>query len=112
MAETLRRTERIRRRAEFQQVYEQGARVHGRYLTLLVLSNGLAVSRLGIVATRKLGGAVRRNRAKRLVRELFRHNKPAPGLDVIVIPRPELPDVPFDSLQSDYRASLRRRVRR
>ena len=43
--------ERIRRRAEFQQVYERGVRIHSRYSTLFVLPNELAVGRLGIAAT-------------------------------------------------------------
>ena len=38
----LARSERIRRRAEYQQIYERGVKVHGRYLTLFLLANGLA----------------------------------------------------------------------
>ena len=76
------RTERIRRRSDFQEVYERGTRVQGRYATLFVFRRGLDVGRLGVAATKKLGGAVQRNRAKRLIREVFRRNKPAPGFDV------------------------------
>ena len=86
----LARNERIRKRVEFKQVYDRGLRVHGRYATIFLLSNGLSVGRLGIAATRKLGGAVERNRAKRLIREVFRHNKLAPGFDVVVVPKREL----------------------
>ncbi len=103
--------ERIRRRADFQRVYEHGARSHTRFMTLFILANDLAVTRLGVAATRKLGDAVRRNRAKRLVRELFRRNKTLPGFDVVVIPRRELLDAEFASLEADYRAALRRRPR-
>jgi ribonuclease P protein component len=51
--------ERIRRRVEYQAVYDRGVKVHSRYLTLFTLRNSLSVGRLGIAATRKLGGAVR-----------------------------------------------------
>ena len=108
MTQGLSAQERIRRRAEFQQVYERGVRTHARFMTLFVLPNSLAVTRLGVAATRKLGDAVRRNRAKRLVREVFRRNKTLPGFDVVVVPRRELLDAEFSSLEADYRAALRR----
>jgi ribonuclease P protein component len=57
-------SERIRRRAEFQGVYERGIRIRGRYSTTFFLPNNSGSGRLGIAATKKLGGAVPRNRAK------------------------------------------------
>ncbi len=107
----LSRGEHIRRRADFQRVYERGLKTHARFMTLFVLANSMPVTRLGVAATRKLGNAVRRNRAKRLVREVFRRNKTVPGFDVVVVPRPELLDAEFSSLEADYRTALRRRVR-
>src|SRR5215210_2291588 len=94
--------ERIRRRAEFQLVYERGTRMHSRYSTLFTLPNSLAIGRLGIAATRKLGGAVVRNRAKRLIREIFRRNKLAPGYDVVVVPKRELLKASLITLEEDY----------
>lgn len=86
-------------------------RAHARFMTLIILANNLPVTRLGVAATRRLGDAAHRNRAKRLVREVFRRNKTLPGFDVVVVPRPELLDAEFSSLEADYRAALRRRVR-
>ena len=106
-----RQNERIRRRADFQHVYEHGVRIRSRYATLFVLANSLEVGRLGIAATRKLGGAVERNRAKRLIREVFRRNKIASGFDVIVVPKRELLDASLTVLEADYRQSLERRLR-
>jgi len=64
---------RLRKRAEFLRVYEQGTRIEGRYLTVFRLPNGLNRHRVGITATRKaIGKAHDRNRAKRLLRETFR----------------------------------------
>ena len=104
--------ERIRRRAEYLQIYDRGAKTHGRYLTLFTLSNGLPVGRLGIAATRKLGGAVERNRAKRLIREVFRRNKLAPGFDIVVIPKRELLDASLTALETEFRITLERSLRR
>ena len=104
--------ERIRRRPEFQRVYEQGVRTHSRYCTVFILANAGGVGRLGIAATRKLGGAVQRNRAKRLIREVFRRNKIAAGFDVVVIPKRDLLDASLSTLEADYRALLARRLAR
>ena len=80
-------------------------------MTLFVAKNGGKGSRLGIAATRKLGSAIARNRAKRLARELFRKQKPPAGLDVILVPRREMLDAPFASLEADYSTTLARRDR-
>ncbi len=99
---------RIRRRPEFLRVYEQGLRVRARLMTVVALPNALGRSRLGIAATRKLGGAVVRNRARRLVRELFRHADVPPGLDIVVIPRPDMLNADNRALQAEFRYVLRR----
>jgi ribonuclease P protein component len=107
---------RIRRRVEFQHVFDQGRRIHGRYLTLVAAPNGGSQDRLGIVASKKLGGAVTRNRAKRLIREMFRRQdgegSPQAGADIVVIPRTGMPEVPFAILLKDFETSVRRVPRR
>ena len=110
--ETFRRNEHIRRRVEYQQIYDRGVRIHGRYLTMFTLSNNLPVGRLGIAASRKLGGAIDRNRAKRLIREVFRRNKLAPGFDIVVIPKRELLDASLTALETEFRNTLERSLRR
>jgi ribonuclease P protein component len=78
-------------------------------MTVFVVENGGRASRLGIAATRKMGAAVERNRAQRLARELFRRHKIDAGLDVIIVPRREMVDAPFATLEADYLATLERR---
>jgi len=103
--------ERIRRRIDFQQVYARGIKVQSRYCTLFALRNEGSQGRLGIAATRKLGGAVQRNLAKRLIREIFRRNKIAAGFDVVVIPRRESLDAGLSVLEADYRSTVERAIR-
>ena len=108
---TFRQAERVRKRAEYQQIYDRGVKVNSRAFTLFRFANGLEVGRLGIAATRKLGGAVVRNRAKRLVREVFRRNKLAPGFDIVIVPRRELLDTGLIALEREFRNSLERSAR-
>jgi ribonuclease P protein component len=103
--------QRIRRRPEFERIYNQGARIRGRFMTLFVLPNGGQVPRFGVAATKKLGSAVERNRAKRLSREVFRRHKVAAGLDIVIVPRREMLDAPFSNLEADYHTTLARRNR-
>jgi len=89
--------------------------MRGRFLTLLVASGETPRTRLGIVASRKLGDSVRRNRAKRLIREIFRTSDSQGDLirvDLVVIPRVELFDATYANLQEDFRGALTRGISR
>src|SRR5512134_3094397 len=92
MSARFRASQRLRTRAEFDRVFRRGARLDGRLFTLLVAANGGAQDRLGLAVSRKVGGAVARNRARRLLRESFRRMPPAerPALDLVVLAKPEL----------------------
>lgn len=81
-------------------------------MTLLALPNTHGVDRLGIIASRRLGGAVLRNAAKRRIREMFRladPSAPAPrAFDIVVIPRREVVKNTFADLQIEFNAALRK----
>jgi len=66
------------------------------------------VTRIGLVASRRVGNAIRRNRAKRLLRELFRQNKAAfpQGFDLIFVAHAELPAKSIAELQAGLPAVL------
>ena len=100
---------RLRARAEFVLVQQGGRRVSGRYMTLIGLPNSLGSDRFGIVASRRVGGAVVRNRAKRRLREIFRREQPegrGRSLDVVAIARRELVEAPFAAAEADFVAAL------
>jgi ribonuclease P protein component len=98
--------QRISKRSDFERVYATGSRRRGALMTLFVVRTSGMSMRTGIAATKKLGSAVRRNRAKRLAREMLRRHKAAPGTDVVLVPRREMLDADFRRIEADYLALL------
>jgi ribonuclease P protein component len=67
------RSVRLLRREQFTEALATGPAARRRFFTLFVRSNGLSLARIGIIASKRVAPrAVDRNRAKRLVREVFR----------------------------------------
>jgi ribonuclease P protein component len=80
---------RLRRTSDVQRVYDEGRSWAHPLLVLVARLNGLDFSRVGVTASRKVGGAVARNRAKRLLREAGRHlyTQLEAGWDVMLVAR-------------------------
>lgn len=86
---TLKRRDRVRRRADFVRAYEVGRRFSMPLMMVWVAANGARETRIGISVSRRHGNSVRHNRLRRVVREAFRRVRAdlPRGLDVIVSPR-------------------------
>lgn len=80
---------RVRKRATFQNAYVSGNKRVGGHCVLFAAATEAGPCRLGVTATKKLGNAVQRNRAKRLVREAFRRvrTQMPVGYDYVVVAR-------------------------
>ena len=89
---------RLTRSSDFQRVYRQGSSTASRFLVLHYFAQPAgagAEPRLGLSVSKKLGGAVVRNRVKRLLREAFREcAERLPGdYDYVLIARPHLTEL-------------------
>lgn len=82
-------TETLNKNKDFLFLYRKGKSVVGRYAVIYVRPNKKPYNRLGITAGKKVGNAVHRNRAKRIIRQAYRENeKDIPlGLDIVIVAR-------------------------
>ena len=91
---------RLTRPAQFQETYAQGRRWVGPHMVLWLREGPDAGLRLGVVASKKVGNAVHRNRAKRRLREAYRRQRDqfSGPYDVVLVARRGLPRAPWDEV--------------
>lgn len=104
MKETLRPHERFRKRKDFSHIYRRGSRYRGKGFILIYLSNKLQFSRMAVVASKKIGNAVVRNRVKRRFRALFRTNKNLlqESFDLVVITQKSIEKIAWSEVQKEF----------
>ena len=108
---------RVRKRVEFLRIQDGGLRVStSRFVLILSASAAPGSPRLGITASRRVGNAVVRSRAKRLIREAFRATRelwPA-GVDLVVIVKHATGESKLDSVIAEFvgaRPQIEKRLR-
>lgn len=84
----------LRKDKDFSAIYRRGKSVGDRYLVLFYRPNNLTYNRTGFLASKKVGNSVKRNRAKRLMKESFRKIEAylPTGYDFIIIARNTIND--------------------
>jgi ribonuclease P protein component len=115
------RERRIRKRPDFLRVQSHGERATTPHFVLLVDARDggarqerLGPSRLGVVATKKVGDATARNRIKRVCRECFRlwPDFVPPGIDLVVIAREGADGLPLAQVREEWRKARAQLLRR
>ncbi|OGP86345.1 MAG: ribonuclease P protein component [Deltaproteobacteria bacterium RBG_16_54_11] len=109
--ERLRREERLRRKRDFETIAHEGIRRHTKNFLIIMRKNDRGFSRVGAVASKRLGGAVERNRVKRMMREFFRKNKDRlpPSTDYVIVGKKGAEDLPYDHVVDELSALLKLR---
>jgi len=103
---TFPKSEHLLYSAQFRHVYELGRKSLGRLLVLYVLDEpggGPSGRAIGMVTSRKVGNAVVRNRARRLLREAYRLNKQKlkPNLQMVMVARSAINGKKLDAVEAD-----------
>ena len=106
----------LRAREDFARISGQGRSRSDRLMAVRFVPNGRDHDRYGISTGRRLGGAVRRNRVRRRVREILRRhpNDTGHGWDILVVARPPAVEASFAELSAALErllASIRRSVK-
>ena len=100
-------SQRLRKQSDFQQVRNLGHRIHcGPFIAQCACEAGRPDCRatLGVIASRRVGNAVKRNRGKRLIREIFRLNQDLlpSGSRIVVVLRSGFDRHSFDDLEARF----------
>lgn len=111
-SEGLRREERLRRKGDFETIAKEGIRRHTKNFLIIARKNDRGFSRLGAVASKKVGKAVERNRVKRLMREFFRRNKDRlpPSTDYVIVGKKGAQTLHYDQVVDELSALVRLRT--
>ena len=106
---SFKKNERLGRRPEFEKAMDQGAKKRvGKSCIIFSLPNNLGRKRLGIIASKKVGNAVARNRVKRIIREIFRQIKHGiePALDIVIISGKNMVKLPYRVIEKEISNAL------
>lgn len=100
----------LRKKSDFSALYNKGKSVGESCLVLFYRKNGLSYNRRAFLASKKVGGSVQRNRARRLLRESHRNMEEniKKGYDLIFIARKNIVDLKYADVKKSMEAALKK----
>ncbi|MBR6472574.1 MAG: ribonuclease P protein component [Firmicutes bacterium] len=104
------RNDVLRKQADFDALYKKGKSVGDKFVVVIHMKNGLDHSRIGFLASKKVGNSVMRNRARRLMKESFRliRDEIPKGYDIVIIARNTIAGRSFFEVDRSLRNALKR----
>ena len=100
--------QRLTKSGQYAHVYQKGSSWASALLVLKAVPNELMFSRWGLSVSRRVGGAVVRNRVKRVLREILRQTPVKAGWDIIILVRPAAAQAKYVTLEKALRALFAR----
>ena len=103
---------KIRKTSEYEEIFGSNKRLRSKHFDILYVQNSLGYSRAGMVVSKKnVRSAVKRNRVKRVVREVFRNNKSLfDSLDVVFLAKRGCDTLNYSSAKTEFEEIIRLRL--
>lgn len=100
----------LRNKKDFERLYKKGRSVGDRYVVLFFIANGRSYSRRAFLASKKVGGSIARNRARRLMKESFRfvREELPEGMDMLFIARNTITGKKQQEVEASMRKALKK----
>jgi ribonuclease P protein component len=108
------RSQHLRKNADFEAIRADSEGATSALFRMRIRISDTGLRRLGVISSRRIGGAVERNRARRLLREAFRNaqNILPPSCDVLLIASRDLPDTNGNAVQAVFQTQAAKILRR
>ena len=100
----------LRYKKDFDRLYKKGRSAGDRYVVVFHIKNGLGYTRKAFLASKKVGGAVIRNRARRLMKESYRklEHEIGSGIDILMVARNTIADAGCKEVEVSLRQALKK----
>ena len=102
---------RLKKNLHFKNVYKRGQSIADKYIVIYYVKNNLDVTRVGFTASKKVGNSVKRNRARRLMKESFRklsYSYCKNGYDIVVIARVAIKDATLKDVEKSMERAMKK----
>lgn len=98
----------LRKDKDFKNLYDRGQSIGGKYVVLFFIKNGMEYNRKAFLASKKVGNSVKRNRARRLMKESYRkiEDNLKEGYDLLFIARNTIIDVKCQDVEKSMNSLL------
>jgi ribonuclease P protein component len=101
---------RISKKKDYNNIYQTGRNYPGKYMILLLANSEKENNRYGIIASKKIGNAVKRNKAKRRIRSIINNHKEKlkNNYDLVIIARPAINNASYTLINNEFLRIMRK----